>query len=101
MTRADFDQRRRFNLIGTPLPGTISSSAWRRRLYSAAPYSITTGRHDNHDGAANDWPPGAPRNSMPGPGYAGLDVMVTRFLSGPGEEGTGATATLGVAAFKV
>src|SRR6266478_4189149 len=48
--RADFDQRRRFNLLGTVRPGKWLSLGMGISLYSGQPYSVTTGRDDNHDG---------------------------------------------------
>src|SRR5215831_12530743 len=47
--------------------GTVS-------LASGRPYSMTTGRNDNHDTIANDRPAGVRRNSLQGPGVATLDL---------------------------
>jgi len=38
------------------------------------------GRDLNRDGSANDRPPGVNRNSLQGPGYATLDLRVSRVL---------------------
>jgi hypothetical protein len=98
--RADFDQRQRFNLIGTISPGRYFKLGVAAALYSGAPYSITTGRDDNHDGMANDRPPGVPRNSLQGPGYASLDVRWSRdFFFNRAKKDKGPTATLGIDAF--
>src|SRR5262249_33868873 len=100
--RADFDQRHRFNLIGTLTPGRYFKLGIAASLYSGAPYSITTGRDDNHDGMANDRPAGVPRNSLQGPGYAGLDVRWSRdFYLNRVKRDKGPTATLGLDAFNV
>jgi hypothetical protein len=45
---------------------------------SGKPYSVTTGRDGNHDGVANDRPPGVPRNSRTGTGAATLDLRWSR-----------------------
>jgi hypothetical protein len=101
-SRADFDQRHRFNLIGTINPGRYFKLGVAASLYSGAPYSITTGRDDNRDGAANDRPPGVPRNSRQGPGYASLDVRWSRdFYFVHAKKDKGPTATLGLDAFNV
>lgn len=101
-SRADFDQRHRFNLIGTITPGRYFKLGVAASLYSGAPYSVTTGRDDNHDGLANDRSPGVPRNSLQGPGYAGLDVRWSRdFYFVQAKKDKGPTTTLGVDAFNV
>jgi len=88
--------------MGTINPGRYFKLGVAVSLYTGAPYSITTGRDDNHDGQANDRPPGVPRNSLQGPGYAGLDVRWSRdfFLDRTKKE-KGPTATLGVDAFNI
>jgi hypothetical protein len=100
--RADFDQRHRFNLMGTITPGRWFKLGVAASLYSGAPYSITTGRDDNHDGMANDRPPGVPRNSLQGPGFAILDVRCSRdFYLDRGKRDKGPAITLGLDAFDV
>jgi hypothetical protein len=42
--RADFDQRHRFNLLGTVTPGKYFKFGVAVSLYSALPYNETTGR---------------------------------------------------------
>jgi hypothetical protein len=100
--RADFDQRRRFNVLGVITPGRYFKLGLALSLYSGQPYSITTGRDDNHDGLANDRPAGVPRNSLQGPGYAQADVRWSRdFYLVPAKKDKGPTATLGFDAFNV
>jgi hypothetical protein len=101
--RADFDQRHRFSLLGTFTPPRdyfklgISVS-----LYSGQPYNETTGKDDDHDGLANDRPPGVPRNSLQGPGYADVDVRWSRdFFLAAAKKDKGPIITLGVDAFNV
>jgi hypothetical protein len=101
-SRADFDQRNRFNLIGTLTPGKYFKLGVAASLYSGQPYNETTGRDDNHDGLANDRPPGVRRNSLQGPGYADLDVRWSRdFFLTADKKDKGPTITLGFDAFDV
>ena len=102
-SRADFDQRNRFNLLGTITPpGRYFKLGLAVGLYSGQPYSLTTGRDDNHDGLANDRPAGVPRNSLQGPGYADVDLRLSRdFFFVRASKDKGPTATLGLDAFDV
>src|SRR6266568_6781550 len=100
--RADFDQRQRFNLLGTMRPGKWLNLGMGVSLYSGQPYSLTTGRDDNRDGLANDRPAGVRRNSLQGPGYADLDLRWSRnFYFAPAKRDKGPTATIAVDAFNV
>lgn len=95
--RADTDQRNRFSLLGSfKLPEGINFGV-ATALYSGMPYSETTGGDNNHDGVVNDRPPGVPRNSLHGPGYADLDVRVSRdfALTHSRKENAFMTASLG------
>jgi hypothetical protein len=101
-SRADFDQRHRFNLLGTVTPGKYFKLGAALSLYSGQPYNETTGRDDNNDGLANDRPPGVRRNSLQGPGYAELDLRWSRdFFLAPAKKDKGPTVTLGLDAFNV
>jgi len=80
--RADFDQRHRFNFSGrlrTPLDFTLGA---RLALTSGVPFNITTGFDDNRDTVANDRPLGVTRNTGRGPGFAQLDLRLTRRING-------------------
>jgi outer membrane receptor protein involved in Fe transport len=100
--RADFDQRHRFNLLGTVRPSRFFNLGIGLSLNSGAPYSITTGRDDNHDSQANDRPAGVSRNSLQGPGYASLDLRWSRdFFLAPSKKDKGPTATVAMDAFNV
>lgn len=75
--RADTDQRNRFTLVGAfKLPDAVNLGV-AATLYSGMPYTETTGADENHDGIVNDRPPGIPRNSLHGPGYADVDVRAS------------------------
>jgi hypothetical protein len=100
--RADFDQRHRFNLLGTITPGRYFKLGVALSWYSGMPYTITTGRDDYNDGMANSRPPGVPRNSAQGPGFAELDVRWSRdFYLVRAKKDKGPVATLGMDAFDV
>ena len=73
-SRADSDQRNRFNLLGTVKAGRAFNLGVAVQAESGKPYTVTTGRDDNHDGLALDRPAGVRRNSVEGPGYLGLDL---------------------------
>ena len=100
--RADFDERHRFNLLGTLRPWRLFILGVGLSLNSGAPYTITTGRDDNSDGVANDRPAGVPRNSAQGPGYASLDVRWSRdFFLIKTKKDKGPTVTFAADAFNV
>src|SRR5437870_2676628 len=73
-SRADSDQRHRFNLLGSVKAGRLFNLGVALQAESGRPYSLITGRDDNHDGLALDRPNGVRRNSLEGPGYLGLDL---------------------------
>jgi hypothetical protein len=101
-SRADFDQRHRFNLLGTVTPGKYFKLGVALSVYSGQPYNETTGRDDNNDGLANDRPVGVRRNSLQGPAYAALDLRWSRdFFLAPAKKDRGPTVTLGLDAFNI
>lgn len=73
-SRSDKDQRNRLNLLGTIHGGDWADLGVILELYSGAPFDVTTGADNNHDGVLTDRPAGVPRNSGHGPGYADLDL---------------------------
>ena len=80
--RADFDQRHRFNFSGrlrVPLDFTLGA---RLALASGAPFNITTGFDNNRDTVANDRPSGVTRNTGQGPGFAQLDLRLSKRIRG-------------------
>jgi hypothetical protein len=98
---AYFDQPHRLNLLGTlALPfAKIGVSA---QAASGKPYTITTGIDSNNDGFVTDRPAGVGRNNARAPGYAQLDLSVSRdlFFDKTRRE-KGPTGTLGVSAFNI
>ena len=99
--RADFDQRHRFDLLGTFHPGSLFNVGVALALYSGKPYSIVTGLDDFNTGIANARPLGVPRNSLEGPGYADLDLRWSRDIRLTGTAKDGSAVTIGVDAFNV
>ena len=103
-SRADFDERHRFNLLATIKAGEWFNLGMALALTSGRPYSLTTGRDDNGDNLAIDRPAGVPRNSLQGPGAATLDVRWAkefRLKQTQKKDDEGPTITIGVAAFNV
>jgi hypothetical protein len=79
--RSDVDRRHRFTAAGVYEwrdaglnVGTVIS------LMSGAPYDITTGSDDNGDLVGNDRPRGVTRNTGQGPGFAQVDLRVTKLF---------------------
>jgi hypothetical protein len=100
--RADFDQRHRVDLLGTMNAGSLFNVGVSLALYSGRPYSIITGHDDFNTGVANARPAGVPRNSLEGPGYADLDLRLSRDLFfNSVKKGDGPAITLGIDAFNV
>lgn len=52
-------------------------------LASGAPFDITTGFDDNADRVVNDRPLGVARNTGQGPGYAQLDLRLSKLIQLP------------------
>jgi outer membrane receptor protein involved in Fe transport len=100
--RADFDQRHRFDLLGTVNPGSWFNVGVALALYSGRPYSLTTGHDDFNTGIANARPPDVPRNTLEGPGYADLDLRWSRDLFfNQAKKASGPALTLGIDAFNL
>src|SRR6266700_8394325 len=60
--------------VNLQMAGRLFNLGVALQAESGRPYSMTTGRDDNHDGLALDRPSGFRRNSLEGPGYLGLDL---------------------------
>src|SRR5215471_14403797 len=100
--RADFDQRHRFNLLGTIKTGKLFSLGVGMFLNTGRPYSLTTGLDDYHVGSATARPAGVGRNTLEGPGYAEYDVRWFRDLklAAPRHE-VAPTMTISIDAFNI
>src|SRR5207248_8247569 len=99
--RADFNQRHRFEAFGTLTPGAGVTIGVSASLGSGRPYSLTTGLDRFNTGTANARPPGVPRNSLEGPGFADLDLRAAREFTLPAAPGRKHSFTLGADAFNV
>ena len=100
--RADFDQRHRFNMLGSFNTGKRMSLGAGVTLNSRGAYTMTTGTDPYHTGMANARPAGVPRNSLEGPGYADVDLRFARdFYWNKAKKDKGAVATLAFDAFNV
>ena len=101
-SRADFDSRHRFGLLGTLTLRRYFKLGASMLLTSGSPYNETTGRDDNRDGFANDRPAGVRRNSLQGPGYAYMDLRWSRdFFLVAAKKDKGPTVTLSFDAFNL
>lgn len=99
-SRADSDQRHRFDVVGSLKPARWFTLGVNLSLRSGRPYSLTTGRDDFNNGTTKARPAGVPRNSLEGPGSARLDLRWSHEIElGRGEDGP--KATVGVDAFNV
>lgn len=100
--RADFDQRHRFDLLGTINAGSLFNVGASVALYSGRPYSVTTGHDDFNTGVASARPAGVGRNSLEGPGYAELDLRLARDLFfDRARKDAGPAVTFGIDAFNI
>jgi hypothetical protein len=72
--RADFDQRHRFNLLGTVNEGHWLSVGLGVNLYSGTPYTETSGIDSFRTGLLNARPQGVSRNTLQTAGYADIDL---------------------------
>jgi hypothetical protein len=100
--RADFDQRHRFNMLGSLKAGKQMSLGVGVTLNSGAPYTMTTGTDAYHTGMANARPAGVNRSTLQGPGYADADLRVARdFYWSQARKEKGAVVTLALDAFDV
>ena len=100
-SRADFDRRHRLVLLGRLSPRAIVDLGVGLTMNSATPYTELLGADIYNNGRGRARPPGVPRNSLDGAGFASLDVRVSRdFLFGD-PKGGAQTFTVGVDAFNL
>jgi len=99
--RADFNQRHRFEAFGALTPGRAVTIGVSASVGSGRPYSLTTGLDSFNTGTANARPPGVPRNSLEGPGFADVDLRAAREFTLPAAAGRKHSLTLGLDAFNV
>ena len=101
--RSDNDRRHKFDLLGAFQIRESLSAGAALQAYSGKPVNVITGFDSNGDGVTNDRPDGglAPRNSLHGPGYLGLDLNVERDFNFSKEKKTGPRLTVALNAFNV
>ncbi len=100
--QANFDQRHRFNMLGTFTVGKLFKLGVGLSLASGAPYTVTTGRDEYHTGLGNARPPGVPRNSLQGSGSASLDLRWSHdFFLVKSKREKGPLATIALDAFNL
>jgi hypothetical protein len=101
-SRADFDQRHRFNLLESYRPGKSFTVGVGVTAASGKPYSLTRGGDFYGTGLTNARPPGVPRNSLEGPAYVDLDSRLSRdFYLSRGKKEKGNVLTVAFDAFNV
>jgi hypothetical protein len=81
--RADFDQRHRFNLLGTVNEDHWLNLGIAAKFYSGMPYTETSGVDTFNTGILNARPEGVSRNTLEGGGTAELDLRWSHNLLGP------------------
>lgn len=100
--RAGSDVRHRFRFLGTFKAGDWFEFGTILTLSSGAPYTITTGRDDNHDGRASDRPAGGGRNTRQGYGVANVDLRLSKeFKLTHSDEDEAPTIAVNLDAFNV
>ncbi|HEX5424844.1 MAG TPA: TonB-dependent receptor [Candidatus Acidoferrales bacterium] len=100
--RSDTDRRNRFDLLGTLRPGKLLNLGIALSFYTGAPYTMTTGIDEYHDGRADARPPGVPRNGLQGPGYADVDLRWSHeFFLNESKRDKGPGLMLAIDAFNV
>jgi hypothetical protein len=100
-SRADFDERHRFDVIGTIKPGGWFTLGVNFSARSGRPYSLRTGRDDFNTGNASARPAGVARNTMQGPGSARLDLRWSREIALGRDKKDGPKLTVGIDGFNV
>ncbi|MCX6543165.1 MAG: hypothetical protein NTV05_01985 [Acidobacteria bacterium] len=101
-SRANSDQRHRFDLVGSLKPGPWMTLGINVSLRSGSPYTLTLGRDVYNTGTTNARPAGVPRNSLQGPGAARLDLRWSReFVLNQTKKDESPKLTVGVDAFNV
>lgn len=79
-SRADFDQRNRFNLLGTFNEDCWLNLGIAAKFYSGTPYTETSGVDAFNTGMLNARPTGVNRNNLQTAGNAELDIRWSRDL---------------------
>jgi len=101
-SRADFDQKHRFNLLESYSPGKSFTIGLGITAASGKPYSLTSGGDIYGTGLTNGRPAGVPRNSLEGPAYLDFDSRLSRdFFLSRGKKEKGNVLTVAFDAFNL
>ena len=101
--RSDNDRRHKFDLLGAFEVSENVSLGAALSAYSGKPVNVITGFDSNGDGVTNDRLDGglAPRNSLHGPGFLGLDLNAQRDFNFSKDKKKGPKLTVALNAFNV
>jgi hypothetical protein len=102
--RADFDQRHRLSVLESFTPGKQFTLGVGLFLATGKPYSLTTGDDFFGTGMLNARPPGVSRNTLDGPGYAEVDLRLSRdfyLRRDKKDKEKGMVATFGIEGFNL
>jgi outer membrane receptor protein involved in Fe transport len=97
--RASYDQRHRFDMVGSLKPVPWFALGVNLSIRSGRPYSLTTGTDDYRNGTTNARPVGVRRNSLQGPGSARLDLRWNQEFPLRKHRKDGPSVTVGIEVF--
>lgn len=83
-SRADFDRRHRFRVLGTVRSAFGVRIGIGVEAASGTPYNLTIGRDTNRDGVARERPEGVGRNTLQGPNRFEVDIRLSREFAPKG-----------------
>lgn len=99
-SRADFDRRHRFLVLGRTTAMKIVDVGLGVTLSSGTPYSELLGQDVYHNGRGRARPIGVPRNSLESAGYSAIDLRASRDIAW-GVGTTRRVMTFGIDAFNL
>jgi len=101
--RSDNDRRHKCDFLGAFEVRENLSIGVALQAYSGKPVNVITGFDSNRDGVTNDRLNSgfAPRNSLHGPGFLGLDLNAERVFSFSKDKKSGPSVTVALNAFNV
>jgi hypothetical protein len=100
-SRADFDRRHRFQLLGRVSPGRVADLGVGVSLQSGAPYTETLGDDLFNNGRGTARPAGVSRNSRSGTGSQEVDLRISREIAFHKGTPQARAMTFGLDAFNV
>jgi outer membrane receptor protein involved in Fe transport len=100
-SRSNRDRRHVLRAFGNIRIREWFQTGFRLSAGSGAPYSLITGRDENRDGTASDRPAGVPRNTLQGPGWARLDLRLTKEFALSPNDNNGPRLAATIDAFNI